>query len=77
MKLISDCQEECDRDLVYNISLYRNMSVQNYEILNKLGEGSFGVVYKVRDKTTNTLQVIKKIDLSKMSAKLRRNVSSP
>ena len=53
------------------------MSVQNYEILNKLGEGSFGVVYKVRDKTTNTLQVIKKIDLSKMSAKLRRNVSSP
>lgn len=52
------------------------MNLQNYEILNKLGEGAFGVVYKARDKNSNNICVVKKIDISKMSPKLRRNVKN-
>lgn len=50
------------------------MNSQNYEILNKLGEGAFGVVYKARDKTTNMICVVKKINIEKMSSKMRKNV---
>ena len=50
------------------------MNLNNYEILTKLGQGAFGVVYKARDKSNNTICVIKKIDVSKMSSKLRKNV---
>lgn len=48
--------------------------MQNYEILSKLGAGSFGVVHKARDKKTNNIVVIKVVDISKMNAKMRKNV---
>jgi serine/threonine protein kinase len=32
---------------------------EDYEIIKKIGEGSFGFVYKVRHKTTHELYAIK------------------
>ncbi|KAI9295700.1 Pkinase-domain-containing protein [Neoconidiobolus thromboides FSU 785] len=36
---------------------------ENYTILEKLGSGSFGTVYKAVDKTTNQIVAVKQIDL--------------
>ena len=37
------------------------MTLKDYEISNKLGAGSFGVVYRVKLKKNNELYVIKEI----------------
>ena len=33
----------------------------NYNILEKLGEGTYGIVYKAKDKTNNKIVAVKKI----------------
>ena len=43
------------------------MSLNDFEILNKLGSGSFGVVYKIRYKENGKIYVLKQINTSKMS----------
>lgn len=47
--------------------------IKNYEILNKLGQGSFGVVYKVRRKTDRGLFVLKQINMAALDARSRRD----
>ena len=42
-----------------------------FEVMNKLGSGSFGVVYKVRYKKDNKIYVLKVIDTSKMHRQQR------
>lgn len=37
------------------------MSLKEYDIITKLGAGSFGVVYKAKLKRTNEIFVIKEI----------------
>ena len=39
--------------------------MKDYEISNKLGEGAYGKVYKVKSKLDSEVYVMKKIDLSK------------
>ena len=39
------------------------MSINDYEKLEKIGEGTYGVVYKARCKTTGQLVAMKKIRL--------------
>ena len=39
------------------------MSFQDYEILEAIGKGSFGKVYKVREKSTSEIYALKKIDI--------------
>ncbi|GMM34027.1 hypothetical protein DASC09_013520 [Saccharomycopsis crataegensis] len=41
----------------------RSYSASQFELLEQLGRGSFGVVYKARDKITNQIVAIKQIDL--------------
>ncbi|KAL4462905.1 hypothetical protein ABPG72_018796 [Tetrahymena utriculariae] len=41
----------------------KNSKLERYEKLNKLGEGTYGVVYKAREKTTKELYALKKIRL--------------
>jgi NIMA (never in mitosis gene a)-related kinase 1/4/5 len=48
---------------------------REFDIQTKLGQGSFGVVYKVRRKTDNQIYVLKQIDTSRMS-KAQRNESA-
>ena len=40
--------------------------LDNFEKLNKLGQGSFGVVYKVKRKKDKQIYVLKQIDFSRM-----------
>lgn len=41
--------------------------LKEFDILTKLGQGSFGVVYKVRRKEDSNIYVLKQIDISRMS----------
>ena len=50
-------------------------SSKDYEFLNKLGSGSFGVVFKARDKRTDTICVVKQINMSKMENRIRKIVT--
>ncbi len=43
--------------MIQNGKSTNNMT--HFEILNKLGKGSYGVVYKVRRKTDNKIYVLK------------------
>jgi cyclin-dependent kinase 2 len=37
--------------------------VDRYQRINKIGEGTYGIVYKARDKHTNDIVAVKKIRL--------------
>ena len=41
--------------------------LEDFEIIGKLGQSSFGVVYKVKRKSNKEIYVLKQIDLSRMS----------
>ncbi len=45
----------------------------NFEVLTKLGKGSFGVVYKVRRKKDNKIYVLKQIAIGNMSKRFRQD----
>ena len=38
-------------------------TAERYQRINKIGEGTYGVVYKARDKLTNQIVAVKKIRL--------------
>ena len=41
------------------------MSANKFSKLEKIGQGTYGVVYKAIDKTTNAIVALKKITLEK------------
>lgn len=43
--------------------LFKNLSVDNYEPISKIEEGSYGIVYKAKDKQTGEIVAIKKIKI--------------
>jgi NIMA (never in mitosis gene a)-related kinase len=43
--------------------------VNEFEFLNELGRGSYGIVYKVKSKIDNNIYVIKKLNLTHMNEK--------
>jgi serine/threonine protein kinase len=45
--------------------------LEDFEITGKLGQGSFGVVYKVKRKSNKEIYVLKQIDLSRMGRSQR------
>ena len=46
-------------------------TISDFEIITKLGKGSFGVVYKVKRKSNKTIYVLKQINISSMRNKMR------
>jgi NIMA (never in mitosis gene a)-related kinase 1/4/5 len=49
------------------------MSIGQFEILNKLGEGAFSNVFRVRRKTDNMIYALKKVKFGSLGAKDREN----
>ncbi|CAG9329996.1 unnamed protein product [Blepharisma stoltei] len=49
------------------------MSVQDFEILSKLGEGAFSTVYKVRRKSDGQVYALKKVKFSSLNQKEKEN----
>ena len=49
----------------YNISIYffREINMENFQKLEKIGEGTYGVVYKALDRVTQQYVALKKIRL--------------
>ena len=43
--------------------------MENFEILDKLGEGSFSVVYKVKRKIDNQIYALKRVKLKNLKEK--------
>lgn len=49
------------------------MSLSNFEILNKIGEGSYSTVYKVKRSTDGQVYALKKVRLHNLKDKEKRN----
>lgn len=49
-------------------------SLRNYEIKQKLGSGSYGIIYKAYNKADKLVCVLKQISLGRMAEKARKNV---
>ena len=47
--------------------------LKDFDILNLLGKGSFGIVYKVRRKRDKNIYVLKQIDISSLNSKHRND----
>jgi NIMA (never in mitosis gene a)-related kinase len=47
-------------------------SLADYKILNELGKGSYGVIYKVHSLVDNNIYVIKKMELKHMKEKQQK-----
>ena len=47
--------------------------MDGFEILKKLGDGSYSVVYKVRRKADNNIYALKKVNLQKLKDKEKQN----
>ena len=47
--------------------------MENFEILEKVGEGSFSIVYKVKRKIDNQIYALKKVSLQNLKEKNIRN----
>jgi serine/threonine protein kinase len=45
----------------------KEIDINNYEIISELGEGSYGIVYKGKNKNTNNIVAVKLIDVKKIS----------
>lgn len=43
--------------------------INQYELLQKIGEGQFGKVYKALDSNTSTLMAIKKLNKARLKRK--------
>ena len=49
------------------------MSLSEFEILGKLGEGAFATVFRVKRKSDNQIYALKKVKFGPLSAKEKEN----
>jgi serine/threonine protein kinase len=46
-------------------------SLKNYQILEQLGKGSYGIVHKIKKKSDNEILVLKQINIKNMNSRAR------
>lgn len=57
-------QQDINRDVNRRTSAtYIGLEMENFQKIEKIGEGTYGVVYKARDKISGRLVALKKIRL--------------
>lgn len=56
-----------------NLSQKFATTLDDFEILNKIGKGSFGTVYKIKRKADNNIYVLKQIGISHLSPQARNS----
>ena len=49
------------------------MSLKDYEILSKIGEGAYSIVFKVKRNSDKKIYALKKVKLNKLKEKEKRN----
>ena len=49
------------------------MSINDFDIIEKLGKGTFSEVFKVKRKTDDKIYALKKVSLGPLSVKERKN----
>ena len=49
------------------------MSLSNFDIICKLGEGAYSLVYKVRRKTDQNIYALKQVKIAKLNTKEKQN----
>ena len=47
--------------------------LKNFDVMERIGKGSFAKVYKVRRKVDNQIYALKKVNLGKMKKKEKEN----
>lgn len=50
-----------------------NASISDFDILKRLGEGSFGTVYMVKRKSDGKIYAMKKVKMTSLSTKEKEN----
>jgi len=48
-------------------------TLKDFDTVGKLGQGSFGIVYKVKRKVDNNIYVMKQINISKMNTRMKQD----
>ena len=48
--------------------------MENYEVLNQIGRGNFGKIYKIKRKTDNKILIWKELDYSQMNSKEKEQI---
>ncbi len=49
--------------------------MENYEVLNQIGRGNFGKIYKIKRKTDNKILIWKELDYRQMNSKEKEQIS--
>jgi len=52
------------------------VSLKDYELLDEIGHGAFGVVHKVRHRQDNLIYVLKQVDISSLDARSKNQAQA-
>jgi serine/threonine protein kinase len=63
IRLANELSWKCNENMPKNNADMRDECDQRYERMDKLGEGTYGIVYKSKDRDTNEIVALKKIRL--------------
>ena len=57
------CIDNSGHSFKLNVTQHSTRTIDNYEILSKVGEGSYGIVYKAKEKKNQKVYAVKKLKI--------------